>query len=133
VERETAKATTASAAKRRQATRDEGPVVADHGSTKESTANSVELAVQNRLFAEAMRIHEKGDLLATVRLLDDFIRRYSSSPLAEDAYVERFRTLSQMGEREAAARAARSYLALYIDGFAREEASGVLLGGGLGP
>jgi TolA-binding protein len=86
-----------------------------------------ELGSQNRLFAEAMDAREQGDPARAARLLDDFVRRYPASPLTQDAYVERFRTLAQLGDRPAASRAARAYLALYRSGFARDEARALAL------
>jgi hypothetical protein len=75
-----------------------------------------------------MRARELGNGSEAVRLLDDFVRRYPASPLAQDAYVERFRTAAQLGDATGAARAAREYLARYRDGFAREEARALALG-----
>jgi hypothetical protein len=83
----------------------------------------VDLANQNRLFAEAMTARRRGEASEALRALDDFLRRYPQSPLAQDAHVERFRTLAETGDRLAAAGAARAYLLLYPRGFAREEAT----------
>lgn len=95
---------------------------------REHTANQAALANQNRLFAEAMNARDHGDRGGAIALLDEFIQRYPAAPLAQDAYVERFRVLSEMGKHAAAARAARSYLALYPNGFACEEARQLALG-----
>ena len=54
--------------------------------------------------------------------IKSIIRLYPASPLAQDAHVETFRALAQMGDRAGAAREARRYLTLYRDGFARDEA-----------
>jgi hypothetical protein len=97
------------------------------GPRRGAAPTATELANQNRLFASAMNARERGDSLAAVRLLDDFVRRYPASPLAPDAYVERFRTLAQIGDRQGAARAARSYLSMYASGFARDEARALAL------
>jgi len=88
----------------------------------ESTAGRTGLGDQNVLFAEATLARKRGDQTRAVRILDDFIRLYPASPLAQDAHVETFRALAQMGDRAGAAREARRYLTLYRDGFARDEA-----------
>jgi hypothetical protein len=95
---------------------------AGHGHRRAAVSTDSELASQNRLFASAMNLRERGDPLGAVRILEDFVHRYPASPLAQDAYVERFRTLAQIGDRDGAARAARSYLTMYRNGFARDEA-----------
>jgi len=92
-----------------------------------ATPTVSDLGTQNRLFASAMNTRERGDFTGALRILDELIRRYPGSGLAQDAHVERFRTLQQMGDTEGAARAARRYLALYPNGFAREEARALAL------
>lgn len=87
-----------------------------------SGVDPTELANQNRLFAEAMSARDRGDGAHAVALLDDFVSKYPACPLTEDAYVARFRVLSRMGDRAAAAKAARGYLAVYPDGLAGQEA-----------
>jgi FecR protein len=99
----------------------------------ERTANQAALANQNRLFSEAMRARDHGDGSGALGLLEDFIQRYPGAPLAQDAYVERFRVLAEMGKHAAAARAARSYLALYPTGFAGVEARQLALEAPAGP
>lgn len=91
------------------------------------------LAEQNRLFSEAMTACERGDGAGAAQMLESFIRRYPASPLTEDAHVELFRGLAQMRDRAGAARAARRYLALYGDGFARDEARELALEPGAPP
>lgn len=86
-----------------------------------SPADDPELAMQNRLFADAMNARARGDLAGAVRLLDRLLRRYPASVLGEDARVERFRALARLGDARAAG-AARGYLAAYPGGFARGEA-----------
>jgi outer membrane protein assembly factor BamD (BamD/ComL family) len=98
-----------------------------NASLETAARGDTDLANQNRLFAEAMDAREQGDLARAARLLDDFIRRYPVSPLTQDAYVERFRTLAHAGDRAAAGRAARVYLTLYGSGFARDEARAIAL------
>ncbi|MDP9000385.1 MAG: FecR family protein [Myxococcota bacterium] len=102
-------------------------VPADPPAMREMATKKTELANQNRVFSEAMNLRDQGDRSAEVRLLSDFIRRYPASPLVEDAYIERFRALAQIGDHAAAARAARAYLALYQQGFARDEAREIAL------
>jgi hypothetical protein len=97
-------------------------------SPERAAQGETELASQNRLFAEAMDACEHGDPARAARLLDDFVRRNpASSPLTQDAYVERFHTLAQLGDRPAASRAAHAYLTLYRSGFARDEARALAL------
>jgi hypothetical protein len=88
----------------------------------EPTGGGTRLGEQNVLFAEAKRARTRGDQIGAVRILNDLIRRYPASPLSQDAHVETFRALAQMGDRAGAAHEAARYLALYQDGFAREEA-----------
>jgi ferric-dicitrate binding protein FerR (iron transport regulator) len=79
------------------------------------------LTHQNDLFAEAVALRRRGDLSAALRVYQQVIRQYPSSPLAENAAVERLRLLNQA--QPAAARAeARGYLKRYPRGFAVEEA-----------
>jgi hypothetical protein len=107
--------------------------VLDASVLHERTASQAALANQNRLFSEAMSARDHGDSSAAIGLLEDFIQRYPRAPLAEDAYVERFRVLAEMGKHAAAARAARSYLALYPAGFAGAEARQLALESPAGP
>jgi outer membrane protein assembly factor BamD (BamD/ComL family) len=97
------------------------------GSSPEASAKTMDLANQNVLFAEAKLARQQGDQARAVRLLEDLVRRYPSSPLSEDARVETFRALAQLGDRAGAAREARRYLALYHSGFARDEARNLAL------
>jgi hypothetical protein len=79
------------------------------------------LTHQNDLFAEGVALRRQGDVSAALRTYQQLIRQYPSSPLAENAAVERLRLLSQA--QPAAARAeARAYLKRYPRGFAVEEA-----------
>jgi hypothetical protein len=75
-----------------------------------------------------MQAKQRGDDDRVVRELDVLMQRYSDSPLAPDARVERFRALKRLGRTAEAARSARRYLAEQPDGFAREEARDVALG-----
>lgn len=85
------------------------------------------LARQNRVFAQAMTARERGNGAEAIEMLEGFIQRYPASPLTQDAHVELFRAFVQMGDRAGAARAARRYLSLYGDGFARDEARALAL------
>jgi hypothetical protein len=91
------------------------------------------LAQQNRIFAQAMTVRVRGNGAEAIEMLEAFIQRYPASPLTQDAHVELFRGFVQMGDRAAAARAARRYLALYGDGFARDEARALALEPGAAP
>jgi outer membrane protein assembly factor BamD (BamD/ComL family) len=85
------------------------------------------LAEQNRLLAAAMDASRASDDRRAIALLGDLLARYPSSPLAQEAEVQRFRALARSGDRREAARRARQYLAAYPNGFAREEAKTVAL------
>lgn len=80
------------------------------------------LAQANALLSSALEASRQGnDTLALARL-DDLLRRYPASPVADNARVERFRTLRRLGRDREAARAASKYLKGDPDGFARDEA-----------
>lgn len=80
------------------------------------------LAEQNRLLSGALDARRRGDPRKALALADELLARFPTSPLAQAARVERFRALSESGQRAAAAREARAYLADYPQGFARGEA-----------
>jgi ferric-dicitrate binding protein FerR (iron transport regulator) len=82
------------------------------------------LGEENQLLATAIAASKGGDFTGAVATLDDLLRRFPTSTLAQEAHVERFRALAH-NDRAAAAREARLYLALYPDGFARDEAKGL--------
>jgi hypothetical protein len=86
------------------------------------------LGEENRLLAAAIAASKAGDHAGAVSSLDELLRRYPASALAQEAHVERFRALARGGDAAGAAREARLYLALYPDGFAREEARGLAVG-----
>jgi hypothetical protein len=94
---------------------------------REPGADANALAQQNRLLQAALAARSQGDHARAVRLLDELLRRYPSSPLAESARVERFRSLRRLGRHSEATREARRYLASYGHGFARDEARGLVL------
>lgn len=79
------------------------------------------LAEQNDLFDGALRAKRAGDAAGALAKLDRLRATYPSSPLAENAEVERFRVLAAI-DRRRAAEAAREYLRHRPSGFARAEA-----------
>jgi hypothetical protein len=85
------------------------------------------LAQQNGLMQAALSARSHGDHARAVKLLDELLRLHPSSPLAESARVERFRSLRRLGRHAEATREARRYLASYGRGFARDEARGLVL------
>jgi len=85
------------------------------------------LALQNRLLQEALQARRSGEDAAALALLNELLARFPSSPLAQQARVERFRALKRQGDVRGAARAARRYLAEHPGGFAVEEARGLAL------
>ncbi len=80
------------------------------------------LAEENALFQAAVDARNRGDDHSEVDRLGALLGKYSRSPLAGEARVERMRALQRTGQVSEAAREARRYLAEYPDGFAREEA-----------
>jgi ferric-dicitrate binding protein FerR (iron transport regulator) len=87
--------------------------------------NPSTLGEENTLLAAAIAASKNGDYGGAVGMLDDLLRRYPASPVAPEAHVQRFRALEHGGDIAAAAREARTYLALYPEGSAREEAKRV--------
>jgi len=82
-------------------------------------ATEVPLSRQNDLFAEAVALRRQGDVNGALRRYQELISQYPSSPLAQNAMVERMRlAASGPGGREEA----RRYLARYPKGFAVGEA-----------
>ena len=79
------------------------------------------LARQNDSFAQAVALRRRGDTAGALRAYQELIARFPSSPLAENAMVERMRLLAAApGGR--ARDEARRYLSRYPGGFAVEEA-----------
>lgn len=79
------------------------------------------LKSENSALADAMRlIRENLDAQALARL-DELLARYPSSPLAENARVERLRVLQRLGSPRLRHEAER-YLADYPNGSARDDA-----------
>jgi hypothetical protein len=85
------------------------------------------LGDQNALLQSALDARRSGDDARAVTLLEQFLTRYPTSPLAQEAHVERFRALERMGRHSAAVSAARLYLVAFPNGFARDEAKAIVL------
>lgn len=79
------------------------------------------LAAQNDLFARGVAMRRQGDATGALRAFHELIRRFPSSPLAENAMVERLRILVARGDASRTDEAER-YLARYPRGFAVQEA-----------
>jgi outer membrane protein assembly factor BamD (BamD/ComL family) len=79
------------------------------------------------LYAAASRAARAGNDALAVRTLNELLARYPSSPLAQNARVDRFRALNRTGKVADAVAAARRYLADYPNGFARDEAKALVL------
>jgi TolA-binding protein len=90
--------------------------------------NPSTLGEENRLLTSALAASNAGDYRSATSTLDDLLRRFPMSPLAQEAHVQRFRALERSGDVGGAAREARSYLSLYPNGSAREEAKRVAVG-----
>ncbi len=91
-------------------------------------ASDHSLARENRAFAAAMARRKAGELRQALSELERWLARYPDSVLQQEARVEQFRLLARLGRSAEAARAARSYLGDYPDGYAREEARDLVLG-----
>ena len=78
------------------------------------------LTRQNDLFAEGVALRRQGDVGAALRAYQELIARFPTSPLAENAMVERIRLLSARHDPRARAEAA-AYLKRYPRGFAVNE------------
>jgi hypothetical protein len=81
------------------------------------------LTAPNDLFAEGVARGRQGDTRGALRIYQELASRFPTSPLAENALVERMRLLS--ATHEGAAEAHR-YLARYPRGFAVAEARRLL-------
>jgi len=82
---------------------------------------------QNRLLQRALASRRQGDDARALVDLDLLLARYPSSPLAQEARVEKFRALERMGQHARAVGEARRYLADYPNGFAADEAKALAL------
>lgn len=81
------------------------------------------LTPQNDLFAEGVARSRQGDTGGALRSYSELMSRFPSSPLAENAMVQRMRLLAGSAEGRAEA---RRYVARYPRGFAVEEANKLL-------
>jgi hypothetical protein len=81
-----------------------------------------QLEAVNRLFTDAKRARREGRPEEALAAVQQLLARYPGSVLAQEAAVERFRTLSKLGRASEASRYASSYLAHYPSGFAADEA-----------
>jgi hypothetical protein len=79
------------------------------------------LGEQNDLFAQGVALRRQGDSNGALRAFSEFGARFPSSPLAENALVERMRLLASRRSPAAHDEAVR-YLARYPNGFAAQEA-----------
>jgi hypothetical protein len=95
------------------------------GSDREPGASHAErssaLTEQNDLFAQAVGLRRTGDRAGALRAYQELIARFPSSPLAENAMVERMRLLAGAKDPQASIEA-RRYLTRYPRGFAVTEA-----------
>jgi hypothetical protein len=85
------------------------------------------LSEENRLFRSALSARNGGNGARCVALLSEFLERFPSSPLRQEAMVAHFRCLRSSGETTAARRSAARYVSEYPSGFARDEARGLVL------
>jgi hypothetical protein len=91
-----------------------------------TTSRTTNLAEVNRLYGLAMAAKRGGRDQQALQHLDELLRRFPDSSLAAGARVERFRALARLGRQQEAANGAREYLESHPDGFASEEARGVV-------
>jgi TolA-binding protein len=89
--------------------------------TKSAAAPASPLARANDLFAEGVALRRRGDVSGALRAYQDVMTRFPTSPLSENALVERMRLLSTVSSVKARGEAQR-YLSRYPAGFAVEEA-----------
>jgi len=87
----------------------------------DAVKKSSALTQQNDLFAEGVALRRQGDVGAALRAYQELIARFPTSPLAENAMVERIRLLSGRHDPRARTEAA-AYLKRYPHGFAVIEA-----------
>ena len=81
-----------------------------------------DLARANSLLRSALEASRQGHDEQALGLLDELLRRFPDSPVADNAKVERFRILKRLGREREAASEASGYLESDPDGFARDEA-----------
>jgi hypothetical protein len=93
---------------------------ADNAATRSS-----HLIEQNDLFASGVAARRNGDTQGALAAYGQLLARFPTSPLAENAMVERIHLLEKTNPEQAAAEAQR-YLSRFPNGFARSEASAIL-------
>ncbi|MET0592056.1 MAG: FecR domain-containing protein, partial [Polyangiaceae bacterium] len=98
------------------------------GRGTETREKGSSLAAENRLLQAAMAARQEGDARRAAQLAGELVTRFPTSPLVEEARVERMRALVGAGGSASAAAEARSYLSDYPQGFARQEANRILSG-----
>jgi hypothetical protein len=96
-------------------TKPAAPAAASGSEVERSSA----LAPQNDLFAEGVARGRQGDTSGALRVYQELMSRFPSSPLAESAMVQRMRLLAGTAGGRAEA---RRYLTRYPRGFALDEA-----------
>jgi TolA-binding protein len=101
-----------------------GGAPAARAAAKEAEAHRISgLTAQNDLFADGIARGRQGDTSGALRAYQELMTRFPSSPLAENAMVERMRLLARTAN---GANEARRYLARYPHGFAVREAEKLL-------
>jgi hypothetical protein len=90
-----------------------------------SPAQPSSIAQENELFSRATAARRGGDNAAAIGSFEQLITRYPTSPLAESAAVQRMTLLAHV-DPAAARDAARQYLALYPQGYAKADAQKLL-------
>jgi len=98
-----------------------------HAAVTPVVNNASTLARQNNLFADAMTAKRAGDTHGALVALDELLKKYPGSPLAESAEAERLRLLRDVDPVRAQG-VARAYLRRYPHGFARVEAQAIVDG-----
>jgi hypothetical protein len=96
-----------------------------HGGSPSSEST---LRAQNNLFARAMAAKRRGDTTGTIALLERFLAKYPTSPLAESVMVERMRLIRTEDPARGSVAAAQ-YLTRYPNGFAHVEAESMVAEG----
>jgi outer membrane protein assembly factor BamD (BamD/ComL family) len=84
------------------------------------------LAEQNKLLQQALDARRRGDETHAIESLDTLLTRYPSSPLTQEARVEKFRALEARSNHSRAVVEAQRYLADYPAGFAVNEAKALI-------
>ena len=91
-----------------------------------SARESRELAEQNGHFATAMTLKNQGKTQGALDELNHLLSMHPSSPLRQEARVERLRILRGLGRTQEATSEASHYLSDFPDGYAAQEARELL-------